>query len=62
MYPSEPDLAGLRDRLDAIAAAGKGSYEGRKAKVFERKPAGLRRYSFWNCCSSCSGSGRSLAG
>jgi hypothetical protein len=40
MYPSEPDLSGLRDKLNGIAAQGKGSYDGWKAKVFERMPAG----------------------
>jgi hypothetical protein len=40
MYPNEPDLSGLRDKLNAIAARGQGSYEGWKAKVFVRKPGG----------------------
>lgn len=40
MYPIEPDLAGLRDKLDAIAARGRGSYEGWTAKPFVRAPAG----------------------
>ena len=39
MYPIESDLAGLRDKLDAIAAEGHGSYEGWSAKLFVRKPA-----------------------
>jgi len=38
MYPNEPDLSGLRDKLNAIAEQGKGSYEGWKAKLAERKP------------------------
>lgn len=40
MYPVESDLSGLRDKLDAIAAEGHGSYDGWSAKVFVRKPAG----------------------
>jgi hypothetical protein len=40
MYPNEPDLSGLRDKLDAIAERGHGAYEGWKAKVFVRKPGG----------------------
>ena len=40
MYPVETDLAGLREKLDAIAAEGHGSYEGWKARVYVRKPAG----------------------
>ncbi len=40
MYPVETDLAGLREKLDAIAAKGRGSYDGWKAKVFVRKSAG----------------------
>jgi hypothetical protein len=40
MYPVESDLAGLRDKLDAIAAEGRGSYEGWTAKLFVRQPAG----------------------
>lgn len=32
MYPREPDLAGLRDKLEAIAAEQKGRYEGWRAK------------------------------
>ena len=40
MYPVETDLAGLREKLDAIAAKGHGSYDGWKAKVFVAKPAG----------------------
>jgi hypothetical protein len=40
MYPAEPDLSGLRDKLNAIAAEGHGSYDGWTAKVFVRKPAG----------------------
>jgi hypothetical protein len=40
MYPDEPDLSGLRDKLDAIAQRGQGTYEGWKAKVFVRKPGG----------------------
>jgi hypothetical protein len=38
MYPIESDLAGLRDKLDAIAAEGHGTYEGWTAKLFVRKP------------------------
>jgi hypothetical protein len=38
MYPVEPDLAGLRDKLNAIAAEGHGSYEGWTAKPFVGKP------------------------
>jgi hypothetical protein len=34
MYPLEPDLAGLRDKLNAIAATGKGSYDGWRARVY----------------------------
>lgn len=40
MYPNEPDLSGLRDKLDAIAAEAHGSYEGWKAKVYVRPPSG----------------------
>jgi hypothetical protein len=40
MYPVETDLAGLREKLDAIAARGRGSYEGWKAKVYVAKPGG----------------------
>jgi hypothetical protein len=40
MYPIESDLNGLREKLDAIAATGHGTYEGWKAKVFVPKPAG----------------------
>lgn len=40
MYPVESDLRGLRDKLDAIAAAGKGTYVGWTARVFVRKPGG----------------------
>lgn len=40
MYPAENDLAGLREKLDAIARKGRGTYDGWKAKVFVRKPAG----------------------
>jgi hypothetical protein len=40
MYPVESDLAGLRDKLDAIAAEGRGTYDGWTAKLFVRKPAG----------------------
>lgn len=40
MYPVEPDLAGLRAKLDAIAERGRGSYTGWTAKLFVRKPAG----------------------
>jgi hypothetical protein len=32
MYPVETDLAGLREKLNAIAAAGRGTYEGWRAK------------------------------
>jgi hypothetical protein len=32
MYPVESDLAGLRDKLNAIAAAERGVYEGWRAK------------------------------
>ena len=39
MYPTEPDLAGLRDKLESIAAESHGSYEGWKAKLYVRKPA-----------------------
>jgi len=35
MYPVESDLLGLRDKLDAIAVAGRGGYDGWKAKVRE---------------------------
>ena len=38
MYPVESDLAGLRDKLDDIAAQGHGSYAGWTAKLFARKP------------------------
>jgi hypothetical protein len=38
MYPVESDLSGLRDKLNAIAATGRGSYEGWSAKLFVRKP------------------------
>jgi hypothetical protein len=37
MFPVESDLMGLRDKLDAIAAAGRGVYEGWRAKRFERE-------------------------
>jgi hypothetical protein len=40
MYPLESDLSGLRDKLEVIAAEGKGSYDGWTAKVFVRKAAG----------------------
>jgi hypothetical protein len=40
MYPVEPDLVGLRDKLNAIAAEGKGSYDGWKATVAARRPGG----------------------
>lgn len=40
MYPQESDLRGLRDKLEAIAADGKGTYVGWRARVFVRKPAG----------------------
>jgi hypothetical protein len=33
MYPVESDLAGLREKLNAIAAATRGVYEGWRAKV-----------------------------
>ncbi len=33
MYPLESDLSGLRDKLNAIAEEGKGSYEGWRAKA-----------------------------
>jgi hypothetical protein len=33
MYPVESDLQGLREKLDAIVAQSRGSYEGWKAKV-----------------------------
>lgn len=33
MYPVESDLQGLREKLDAIAAEGRGVYEGWQAKV-----------------------------
>lgn len=33
MYPLESDLQGLREKLDAIAAQMRGTYEGWKAKV-----------------------------
>jgi hypothetical protein len=39
MYPNEPDLAGLRDKLNDIAAQNHGSYDGWKAKPYVRKPA-----------------------
>ncbi len=32
MFPVESDLSGLRDKLDAIAAAGRGVYEGWQAR------------------------------
>lgn len=32
MFPVESDLSGLRDKLNEIAAAGRGAYEGWKAK------------------------------
>jgi Regulator of ribonuclease activity B len=32
MYPVESDLLGLRDKLNTIAAAGRGVYEGWRAK------------------------------
>jgi hypothetical protein len=32
MFPVEADLAGLRDKLNAIAAAGRGAYEGWRAR------------------------------
>jgi len=40
MYPVESDLSGLRDKLNAIAAEGHGSYDGWTARVFVRKPVG----------------------
>lgn len=40
MYPVETDLAGLRDKLNSIAAEVHGSYEGWTAKVYVRNPAG----------------------
>jgi Regulator of ribonuclease activity B len=33
MYPVESDLMRLREKLDAIAAAGRGAYEGWRAKL-----------------------------
>jgi hypothetical protein len=33
MYPVEADLQGLRDKLDVIAAEGKGSYDGWTARA-----------------------------
>jgi regulator of ribonuclease activity B len=33
MFPVESDLSGLRDKLALIAAAGRGTYEGWRAKV-----------------------------
>jgi hypothetical protein len=33
MYPLESDLQGLREKLDAIVAQSRGSYEGWKAKL-----------------------------
>jgi len=39
MYPVESDLAGLRDKLEVIATAGHGGYDGWKARVDEKKPA-----------------------
>lgn len=33
MYPLEPDLEGLREKLNAIAAQHRGSYEGWKARI-----------------------------
>jgi regulator of RNase E activity RraB len=33
MYPLESDIVGLRDKLDAIAAESKGTYEGWRARV-----------------------------
>jgi hypothetical protein len=41
MYPREPDLQGLRDKLDVIAAEGDGSYEGWQA--FPHTPDGPAR-------------------
>jgi hypothetical protein len=35
MFPVESDLMGLRDKLDAIAAAGQGTYEGWQARLAE---------------------------
>jgi Regulator of ribonuclease activity B len=37
MFPVESDLQGLREKLDAIAAGNRGTYEGWQAKVFERR-------------------------
>jgi hypothetical protein len=37
MYPVESDLAGLRDKLEVIATAGHGGYDGWKARVDEKK-------------------------
>jgi hypothetical protein len=37
MYPVESDLQGLRDKLEVIAADGKGSYEGWRARVITRQ-------------------------
>jgi len=33
MFPIESDLLGLREKLDAIAANGRGAYEGWRAKL-----------------------------
>ncbi len=35
LYPIESDLNGLRDKLNAIAAQERGTYDGWKAKVIE---------------------------
>lgn len=37
MFPVESDLMGLRDKLNAIAAAGHGVYEGWRAAVVRRE-------------------------
>jgi Regulator of ribonuclease activity B len=38
MFPVESDLMGLRDKLDGIATAGKGVYEGWRAKAIASIP------------------------
>ena len=35
LYPIESDLNGLRDKLDAIAAQERGSYDGWKARIIQ---------------------------
>jgi hypothetical protein len=38
MYPVEPDLEGLREKLNTIAAGARGAYEGWSARI--NQPAG----------------------